>query len=744
MATQRYPSTLTQRYLRPSLPQLPALSTPYWAESYRLDAPLPSGGEAEVYRAWDLALQRPVVVKIYHPPWQPKPAVLAKLRGVRHPHWVTLQATGHWQGRFYEVLDWCAGGTLAAHAPYTPDQLAGYLPAMAAALAACHQHGVIHRDVKPNNWLFLEESRQTLVLSDFGISSVLEAPSGLTRNAAALTLDYAAPELLERGEISPKTDYYALGITLIHLLQGHSPFVDKPQAQVMAAHLQNRIPLPPQLPPRWQVLLRGLTHGVASVRLGSAELSAWLAGADLTPTLPAATQAPPYPGFPSAYTPAVLAEHLTEFDALTQLRRGDIRRWVFDHFDPQQAETLAALEPLATAQPELALLKLRFALNPKADLELAGLRIHTPAQWLELLHDPTRRQALWPALHSGLLEDWLRQHQPIARSLELAQALGALRRRLRLAQNQERALVALRYLLEPQAPLELGPDCALQDLDGLEACLAQHPDALAAFVEQVRHGYLEEWLRGQPTPPDLLPWLVEQRQQHLDDPALVAYSLRWRLDPKTPFPFLGRTYITPAALAGAMDASPEATAEGGRLLESGWLPAWLTQTRRLQDPDALTQLLASPQPWPLKFETLLGWLNPRLPKPQLAVEPRQLRLGLLTEPQRCTWVVTNLRRGYLYGRVLAHSGDLQLTEAVFAGSGQERTEITVYIVPERAQHPGRQATRLTFSSNGGHVQVPIFYQTAPEPTLTAGDVLRAFWQELWQFWVWLRALRPRD
>lgn len=734
--TQRYPPALTQRYLRSNRPEVTPPAARFWAEQYRLEAALPGGGEAEVYRAWDLALQRTVVVKAYYPHFSPKTAVLTRLRGVRHPHWVTLYATGTWQGRFYEVLEWCAGGTLAEQAPYTVEQLAVYLPAMTAALAACHQQGVIHRDIKPNNWLFREAQRQTVLLSDFGISSVLEAAHGITRNTAALTLDYAAPELLERGEISPKTDYYALGLTLIHLLQGQSPFAGKPQAQIMAAHLQNRIPLPPNLPLRWQILLRGLTQHAPSLRLGAAEIEAWRNGAVLE-LPPPQTDAPPYPGFPTARSPQALAEYLKDFDAIKQLRRGDIRRWVFDHFDAEQAEALAALESLAERDPESALLKLRYILNPQADLFLAGMHIQHPTQWLELLRDPQRCEALWPALASGLLETWLHQRQPIPQSAELAAALAALRQRLPLGQNRKRALMALRYLLEPQAPLALGQICALKQLADLDNCLSRQPEAFPFLVDTIRQGYLDEWLRARQVSAEWLAWFTETWQKHLDDPALVAHSLRWRLNPKAPFPFLGRNYIAPQALARAMDATPQATAEGLRLLESGWLAAWLTQTGRLADPTALTQLLASTQPWPVKFETLLQWLNPHLPKPQLLVEPRHIKLGLLEDEYPFTLQVINHKRGYLYGTVLVHSPDLSVPEPVFSSVN---SIVKVRIHPERVRQPGKQYARLTLRSNGGQVQVSVAYQTAANPKFTLRDFTQALWAELIALGRWLRGI----
>jgi hypothetical protein len=105
---------------------------------------------------------------------------------------------------------------------------------LARALHHAHEHGVVHRDVKPGNVVVDGEGRAMLL--DFGLAHVLQSDSDLTRSLDAIgTLDYMAPEQIGRqfGPITAKTDVYSLGVTLFECLTGHAPFAAESRTAVL-------------------------------------------------------------------------------------------------------------------------------------------------------------------------------------------------------------------------------------------------------------------------------------------------------------------------------------------------------------------------------------------------------------------------------------------------------------------------------------------------------------------------------
>ncbi|MDQ7091109.1 MAG: protein kinase [Methylococcales bacterium] len=199
--------------------------------------------------------------------------------------------------------------------------------------------------------LFFNNSKQRHpLIGDFGISSYLEKSVNIhhTQTAANLTLDYAAPELLDGHEVSAKTDYYSLGITLLHLLRGRSPFYGLNKNDVLVSHLRGRVSLPDNLSLDFHQLLRGLTLPNSEDRWGYNEVLGWLRGEHVALHLDSLQNADPnkgtkpYPGYPQVRTAQALASSLDRFDAFKQLQRGDIRRWIFDNINQNLAEEIEA------------------------------------------------------------------------------------------------------------------------------------------------------------------------------------------------------------------------------------------------------------------------------------------------------------------------------------------------------------------------------------------------------------------
>ncbi|MFI6097459.1 serine/threonine-protein kinase [Lentzea sp. NPDC051213] len=195
--------------------------------------PLGAGGFATVYRAHQAQLGRDVAVKIDN-------RVLADERDRRrflreaqaaarlsgHPHVVGVHdANITVQGTPYLVMELCTGGSLAdqldARGPLHHEQVRDLGIKLADALAAAHQEGVLHRDIKPGN--ILVDRYGTPKLADFGLAALLDAQGGSTVTRDALSPSYAPPEAFAMAQPTPQADVYSLAATLYTLLAGKPP-----------------------------------------------------------------------------------------------------------------------------------------------------------------------------------------------------------------------------------------------------------------------------------------------------------------------------------------------------------------------------------------------------------------------------------------------------------------------------------------------------------------------------------------
>jgi serine/threonine-protein kinase len=200
---------------------------------YRVQQRIGSGGMANVYYGQHALLERPLVIKVLHAHLARDPEMRERFRReaeaacqLVHPHICTILDYGEVDGTVYLVMPFLMGGSLAdvlVRDRTVPAPRAAVVAAqVAAALDYAHRHGVVHRDIKPDNILF-DDDRHALI-TDFGIATA-RFHGRLTGTGRAMgTPHYMSPEQAMGKMVDGRSDLYAVGVMLYEMLLGFPPF----------------------------------------------------------------------------------------------------------------------------------------------------------------------------------------------------------------------------------------------------------------------------------------------------------------------------------------------------------------------------------------------------------------------------------------------------------------------------------------------------------------------------------------
>ncbi|MGW1011486.1 serine/threonine-protein kinase [Streptomyces termitum] len=252
------------------------------AGRYRVVRALGRGGMGVVWHAVDEVLGREVAVKELRTYTDTAAAELADLRlrmtrearaaaRVRHPGVVAVHDVTEHEGRPVIVMELVDGPSLddvlKERGALEPREAARIGAGVLEALAAAHDVGVLHRDVKPGN-ILLDRSGRT-VLTDFGIAAMEDPGDGsatrLTRSGEIIgSLDFLAPERARGGDPAPAADVWAVGATLYAAVEGSSPFRRTSTWSTLAAIVTDPLPEPRRAGPLAPVLLRLLDKDPAA------------------------------------------------------------------------------------------------------------------------------------------------------------------------------------------------------------------------------------------------------------------------------------------------------------------------------------------------------------------------------------------------------------------------------------------------------------------------------------------------
>jgi serine/threonine-protein kinase len=205
---------------------------------YEIHGFVDQGATSRVYLAEDHQAEgedRIVAVKIFAPVVAQKEAMRRRflregeaLRAIDHPNVVRVRAVGEADGAPFLVMDALRGETLASRldrmGPLPVDLALRFVREIARGLAAAHEKGVIHRDIKPNN-IFLDgipEELPRVKVIDFGMAKM--GAGGSEADLVMGTVQYMAPEQVVNEAVDARSDVYALGVTMFRMITGHLPF----------------------------------------------------------------------------------------------------------------------------------------------------------------------------------------------------------------------------------------------------------------------------------------------------------------------------------------------------------------------------------------------------------------------------------------------------------------------------------------------------------------------------------------
>lgn len=250
------PPTFGKTMVRPKTsppPQATPEGMPGWiiAGRYRVEAKLGEGGMAAVYRALDLELGEQVAIKLFLQGGDDPEMLqrfrqeLAVCRRIAHPNVVRLYDIGTHEARKFISMELLSGRDLGAliddGGPMELERAVRYLVQACAGLGAAHDLGIVHRDIKPDNFFVTDDD--VLKVMDFGIAKRTESPGVTRAGFLAGTPHYMAPEQIQDfGTVTHLADIYALGVVAYQLFTGEVPF----QADELVPLLMMQVNEPPR------------------------------------------------------------------------------------------------------------------------------------------------------------------------------------------------------------------------------------------------------------------------------------------------------------------------------------------------------------------------------------------------------------------------------------------------------------------------------------------------------------------
>jgi len=310
-------------------------------QRYELEELIGGGGMADVYKAKDRLLNRPVAVKILHEAFKQDKEFIDKFQReaqaaarLSHPNIVNIYDVGVADGDHYIVMEYVPGRTLKdrirQEGHLSVSESLRVAREIAEALAHAHANNLVHCDIKPHNILMMADGHAKV--ADFGIArAVTESTMTYSGNVIG-SVHYFSPEQAKGTMITPKSDVYSLGVVLYEMLTGKLPFTGENPVSIAVKHLQEE-PVPvrqidPAIPPVVEAIVSKAMSKDPAMRPTSAELVQDISQAERM--LMAGTP----------QTPAMMAQDPDATQVLPRVQRRAPQNEVYEQDEPEQEKSI--------------------------------------------------------------------------------------------------------------------------------------------------------------------------------------------------------------------------------------------------------------------------------------------------------------------------------------------------------------------------------------------------------------------
>ena len=209
------------------------------------------GGMSRVYLAEDIINRKKVALKVIKEDMAKDPLNVARFQrearacaSLRHQNIVEIYDIDEYKGKPYIVMEFVESKSLkdllVTRGSFSSLEACDIIYQLTDALMHAHNHGVIHRDIKPQNVMMQYDGG--IKLLDFGIATINDAPNITQKDMVVGSVHYMAPEVLKGKGATPRSDVYALGITFFELLTGKLPFNDSSPVNIAMKQIEEPLP----------------------------------------------------------------------------------------------------------------------------------------------------------------------------------------------------------------------------------------------------------------------------------------------------------------------------------------------------------------------------------------------------------------------------------------------------------------------------------------------------------------------
>ena len=238
-------------------------------ERYRIVNTLGEGGMALVYKAKDIITDKDVAIKIIKEETMKNPLNLTRFErearaaaSLKHQNIVQVSNLGTFENRPCMVTELVNGKTLreslALRGKFSFLEACDIMYQLCSAVYYAHQHGVIHRDIKPQNVFITADG--TIKLGDFGIATFQNSAHVTRSDVVVGSVHYLAPEISQGNPASPQSDIYSLGITFFELITGRVPFDDESAVTVALKHIKEKFPSVRKYNPKTPIVIEKIIN----------------------------------------------------------------------------------------------------------------------------------------------------------------------------------------------------------------------------------------------------------------------------------------------------------------------------------------------------------------------------------------------------------------------------------------------------------------------------------------------------